>query len=108
MRILASLSLLVLTLLYAAFIVTNNAETVRVGLLFTTFESVPLWKGLLGAFVFGMGVTGLGCGASLLRLRLRARRQAREIAGLEQEIHGLRTLPLDFEPTPTDAFARKG
>jgi uncharacterized membrane protein YciS (DUF1049 family) len=80
----------------AVFLVSGNSAPVALNLLVTVTE-VPLWSVLLGSFVSGGLIIGLLVTWPYLRLRLRARTQARQITRLEQEVHGLRTLPLPDE-----------
>jgi uncharacterized integral membrane protein len=91
---------------YAAFFVAWNGDHVRIHLLFARFDGVPLWSVVLGAFALGAALVGTVTGFSLLRLRLRLRGQRREVGRLEQEVHGLRTLPL--APDDTGSRAREG
>jgi uncharacterized integral membrane protein len=80
-----------------AWLAIRNDERVTVDLLVTSLPDLALWQVLLGAFLCG----GLAAAAALswpyARLRLRVRNQARQITRLEQEVHGLRTLPLPDE-----------
>ena len=78
----------------AALLAQNNAAEVSVGLLFGQAEAVPLWWALFVAFALGVAATVTASAWPLLRLRLSVRRQGRRISQLEQEVHGLRTLPL--------------
>jgi uncharacterized integral membrane protein len=80
--------------LYTAWIVATNGESVTVRLGFATLEGIPLWMPLVLALVIGSLVTGLLLSIPLLRLRLRLRRESRRVGELEQEVHGLRKLPL--------------
>jgi uncharacterized integral membrane protein len=91
---------------YAAFFVAWNGEHVRIHLLFASLEGIPLWGVVLAAFALGAAVVAAVAGFSLLRLRFQLRGQRREIGRLEQEVHGLRTLPL--EPEDAGARAREG
>ena len=81
----------------AVLLATQNDAPVTVNLLVFTVHDVPLWRVLLGAFVAGGTVVALVLSWPYLRLRLRVRGQARQITRLEQEVHGLRTLPLPDE-----------
>ena len=82
---------------------TSNNEPVTLDLLITTYTPVPLWVGLVGAAVVGGLAVLFALSPSWVRLRLRTRRQARSIAELEQEVHGLRTLPLGDEMETAEA-----
>ncbi len=75
----------------------GNDEIVAVDLLMRTVPEVPLWAALIGATASGALLALFALSPSLVRLRLRTRRQTRSIAELEQEVHGLRTLPLSDE-----------
>ncbi len=79
---------------YAAFFVAWNGDHIRIHLLFARFDGIPLWGVVLAAFALGSALVGAVAGWSLLRLRLQLRGQRREVGRLEQEVHGLRTLPL--------------
>ncbi len=84
---------------YAVYLGMQLEGTVDLDLLFVQLPGTPLWSVVLGAFGLGAILTGLSVAWPLLRLRLGARRQGRQINRLEQEVHGLRTLPLtDDEP----------
>ena len=106
MKTLLGVLLAVALVAYAAFLATRNDGPINVDLLFTGIEQISLWKGLLSAFVLGAGTVGLACIASIVRLRLGLRRQGRAIARLEQEIHGLRTLPLEDAPAANASTSR--
>ena len=84
---------------YAVYLVTQNEAPVGLDLLFVQLRDVPLWSIVLGAFGIGALGTGLIVAWPLLRLRLGVRRQGRQINRLEQEVHGLRTLPLTDDAT---------
>ena len=75
----------------------GNGEIVAVDLLMRTLPGVPLWAALLGSAAVGALLALFALSPSLVRLRLRTRRQSRDIDKLEQEVHGLRTLPLSDE-----------
>ena len=78
----------------------DNSELVTVYHPAGEIGEVSLWKALLIAFGSGAGIAamvGLVRGA---RLRLVSRRYRKEIAGLEAEVHQLRSLPLsEGEPS---------
>jgi uncharacterized membrane protein YciS (DUF1049 family) len=78
----------------AALIVSNNPQPVDINMLFTTAAGVPLWRAMGISFVSGGLLVALVLLWPYTRVRLRTRLQARQITRLEQEIHGLRTLPL--------------
>ena len=108
MRALLGILMLIALLTYAGFLAHRNSISVDISLVFATLTSVPLWLALLGAAVLGAVLTGIVCSWPLLQLRLHVRRQSRQITRLEQEIHGLRTLPLEEEAHEADASAREG
>jgi uncharacterized integral membrane protein len=91
---------------YAIYVAISNGDRVSFDLLFFRAEGVPLWLLVLGAFVLGAALTGAVATLALVQLRFRLRGQRREIGRLEQEVHGLRTLPL--EPEDAGARAREG
>lgn len=84
-----------------AWLTIANGDRVTVHLLVGSIADVPLWAVLLGSFLTGGGVVAGVLTWPYLRLRLRVRSQARQITRLEQEVHGLRTLPLPDEATGT-------
>jgi uncharacterized integral membrane protein len=94
--IIAAVALLVGALLvYAAWL---NTETVpKVDWVFGEAQQVPLWRALAASALLGGLLSFLVCSIPALRLKLRLRRAERRIAGLEREVHGLRTLPLEEE-----------
>lgn len=99
MKGLVVLGAVVVVVTVAAFLVNGNPEPVTVNLLLSTLPDVPLWRALLGSLIAGgLAVAGVASWP-YLRLRLRVRTQARQITRLEQEVHGLRTLPLPDEET---------
>lgn len=91
------LATVVLAAVAAAWLTFQNHELVTVHLILVSFADVPLWGVLLGSFLCGGVVVALILSWPYTRLRLRARSQARHITRLEQEVHGLRTLPLPDE-----------
>jgi len=72
----------------------QNAEPVRVDLLFAAVEALPLWAALLAAFGVGVVLTGLVTLLQMLKLRMLARRYRKRARGLERELQELRNLPL--------------
>lgn len=101
MKGLAGIAAAVALIAYAVYLATQNTAPVELELLFAS-PSSPAWAVVLGSFVLGVVVMVLAFSWPLLRLRLVARRQSRQIARLEQEVHGLRTLPLE----PDDPVSR--
>ena len=81
------------------FAYQNTGRIPEINLLIARPTEVPLWMVLFSSAIVG---AALGVGFlswPLFRMRLRLRKQERSIDELEQEIHGLRTLPLS-EETP--------
>ncbi len=62
---------------------------------------------VLGAFLFGAALTALAFSWPILRVRLRLRRESKRVAQLEQEVHGLRTLPLKEDDDAKAVEARE-
>lgn len=73
--------------------VINNTSAVTVVLPFLQWDT-KLWAALLAAALVGAAASLLLVTWPLVRLKLESRRHARRIAQLEQEVHGLRTLPI--------------
>ena len=108
MRLIAAIGIVVVLAAYGAYLGSANLDPeVTLELGFTSLE-LALWQALLGSFTVGVGGVLLGFGWPVIRMRLRVRRQARQIRELEQEIHGLRTLPLIEEENAEPATAREG
>jgi uncharacterized membrane protein YciS (DUF1049 family) len=99
MRTLIWIVLLACVVGYAVYLGRQLEGAVDLDLLFMQLPGVPLWSVVLCAFGLGAGMVGLSVAWPLLRLRLGVRRAGRQISRLEQEVHGLRTLPLsDDQP----------
>lgn len=94
---------MVAIVIVALFAISNN-EPVQLNLLFGTFGPVPLSVFVIFSVLFGGVVTALALGWTVASARMQGRRDARRIAELEQEVHGLRTLPM-VEETKPDALA---
>ena len=75
----------------------NTAPIGEIDLFVKAFSDVPTWLALLGSFVIGASLVALVFTWPILRLKLNVRRARRRIDQLEQELHGLRTLPLGEE-----------
>lgn len=87
---------LVLAALVAAlviYVVISNGDQVTIVLPFIK-QTTELWKALVVAAAFGAAGASLVLTWPVVRLKVQARRQSKRIAELEQEIHGLRTLPI--------------
>ena len=108
MRPLVGIVILVLLGAFAAFVALRNGDSVDIHLVFASIRGIPLWLALFGAAVMGASFTAAACSWPMVRLRLEVHRQHRRITGLEQEIHGLRTLPLEEETHSANASAREG
>ncbi len=94
LRILLGVALIAVA---TTLVVQNTRETVAINLLFQQFPEVPAWQVMVVALIAGATVAGLACSWPIVRYRLRLRRSQKRIAELEQELHGLRTLPLGIE-----------
>ena len=97
MRMIFRIVALVVVLGYSAWLVSSNMQPVDVHLGFVEIEQGPAWLVILGSLLLGALGAGLACSWPLLRYRLRLRRSRQRISELEQELHGLRTLPLSGE-----------
>ncbi len=94
LRILLGVALVALA---ATLIVENSEEQVTVRLLVAQFTDVRAWLVIVVSLLAGATLAGLACSLPIVRYRLRLRRSRQRIAELEQELHGLRTLPLGDE-----------
>jgi uncharacterized integral membrane protein len=79
------------------YVVISNNDIVVVTLPLVKWPT-KLWAAMVASAVVGSGATMLLTSWPLLRLKLQSRRHTRRIAELEQELHGLRTLPIAGEP----------
>jgi uncharacterized integral membrane protein len=104
---LVGLGIAVLLAAYAVFLAIANGDQVRVNLLFWSSESLPLYAVVLGSFVLGAAAAAAASSVTLVRLRLQLRGERRRASRLEQEVHGLRTLPL-LPETGERARAKEG
>ena len=89
MRVVLRILGLVVIVGYAAWLVSLNAAPVDVDLGFKDWPAVQSWLVILGSLLLGALAAGL-----MVRYRLRLRKSRQRIGELEQELHGLRTLPL--------------
>ncbi|MFQ5699736.1 MAG: lipopolysaccharide assembly LapA domain-containing protein [Myxococcota bacterium] len=94
MRAAAALLLAVGVAGFAVYVALQNGDPVRVDLAVHTFQGPSLGVALLVAFVSGAAISAGVFAVSALRLRIRLHGLRRQIAKLERELHGLRTLPL--------------
>lgn len=87
---------IVTALLFAALLVyTVISNTDQVTVVLPMWQArTKLWAAMIGSAIVGAGATFLIVLWPILRLKWQQRRHTRRIAELEQEIHGLRTLPI--------------
>jgi uncharacterized integral membrane protein len=78
-------------------LVVGNGDPVSVNLLLVQWPT-KVWGALVAAAVFGAAAATIVLVWPVIRLKVQVRRQTKRIAELEQEIHGLRTLPIASEP----------
>ena len=84
------------------FVVLSNAEDVTVVLPMLQWET-KLWSAMVASAIVGASASLVLVTWPLVRLKLHTRRHQRRIAELEQEVHGLRTLPITTDtPRPTN------
>jgi uncharacterized integral membrane protein len=98
-----------LAVLVAALVYYNN-DQVTVHLLFGAPWETKLWAAMVASAVIGSGLTALVLAWPLARLKVQARRRAKRIHELEQEVHGLRTLPIASDiatPSPAPKLTSK-
>lgn len=107
MRMVLRVLLLVVVVGYAAWLVSENGKPVDIDLIFAQLQQVPAWLVILGSLLLGALAAGLAVSWPMLRYRLRLRRSRQRIAELEQELHGLRTLPLEVEKVEAPPQARE-
>ena len=93
--------------LYLAFLVNGNRGTADLNLLFGDVLQVPVWLLVLAATLTGAGLTLLSFSWPLLRVRMRLRKSTQRVAVLEQEVHGLPTLPLSEQDEAEAGEARE-
>ena len=74
-------------------LVVGNGEPITVNLLLVQWPT-KVWGALVAAAALGALVSGLVLSLPVFRLKVQTRRQSKRIAELEQELHGLRTLPI--------------
>ena len=93
MRSWISLGTAVLFAALLVYTVISNTDQVTVVIPMWQWRT-KLWAAMIGSAIVGAVATSLMVSWPLLRLKLQQRRHTRRIAELEQEIHGLRTLPI--------------
>jgi uncharacterized integral membrane protein len=87
---------LLLAALLAALVIVPvfwNGTPITVNLLFASWNTT-VGVAVVVAAVLGAAAATMVLTWQLLRLKMEVRRQTRRIAQLEQEVHGLRTLPI--------------
>lgn len=92
---------------YLTLLGTGNRAEVPLNLVFRETHQ-PLGLIVLGALLIGVGITALAFTWPIVRVRMRLRRESRRVALLEQEVHGLRTLPLSEDDEAKAVEAREG
>jgi len=88
------------------YVVISNNDLVVVTLPLVKWVT-KLWAAMVASAVVGAGATMLLTTWPLVRLKLQSRRHSRRIAQLEQEVHGLRTLPIASDSASASS-AQKG
>jgi len=103
MRTWASIAFGILLAGLLVYVVISNNDLVVVTLPLLKWPT-KLWAAMVASAIVGAAATMLLTTWPLLRLKLQSRRHTRRIAQLEQEIHGLRTLPIASDAaTPQSA-----
>jgi uncharacterized integral membrane protein len=74
--------------------VLSNTQDVIVALPLVEPWRTKLWAALVASAVFGAAASLILVTWPLMRLKLQSRKHSKRIAQLEQEVHGLRTLPI--------------
>lgn len=92
----------------ALFVWRNGERPVELDLLLVKLPEVEVWMLALASAVIGAVAATLAFSWPLLRLRIQLRRRHRDVARLEQEVHGLRTLPLTEGDPASDGVPREG
>jgi len=87
------------------FVVLSNGAEVTVVLPLLQWQT-KLWGAMVASAIVGASASLLLVTWPLVRLKLHTRRHQRRIAELEQEVHGLRTLPIAGD-TPRPSSAQK-
>lgn len=91
---------LLFALVIAALVVVlvlRNDEQIIVDLVLVAWPT-KVWGALVAAAVVGASAAAVVLTMPVVRAKMQLRRQTRRIAELEQELHGLRTLPIATEP----------
>ena len=92
------------------YFAANNSELVTVYHPGGELGEVKLWLALLSAFGSGMGIAAVIGLVRGTKIRLASRRYRKLIAGLQAEVHQLRSLPLSDQAPSGDELigARSG
>ncbi|HTO55769.1 MAG TPA: LapA family protein [Myxococcota bacterium] len=93
MRGWASVTVFLLFAALLVYVVISNNDIVIVTLPLVKWPT-KLWSAMVASAIVGAGATLLLTSWPLLRMKLQSRKHTRRIAELEQEVHGLRTLPI--------------
>ena len=88
-----SLAFVVLVAAVVVALVVGNGEPITVNLLIVQWPT-KVWGALVAAAAFGAVAAASVLVFQVIRLKVQARRYSKRIADLEQEVHGLRTLPI--------------
>jgi len=96
MRAWGTLAFAALVAAIVVALVVGNGEAVRVNFLFGQWDT-KVWGALVAAAAFGAAAASAMLAWPVTRAKMQSRRQTKRIAELEQEIHGLRTLPIARE-----------
>ncbi len=99
---------LLVALLIAALVVVlvlRNDQQIVVDLVLVTWPT-KVWGALVAAAVVGACAAAVLLTWPVVRAKMQIRRQTRRIAELEQEVHGLRTLPIASEPAGTPSVQK--
>jgi uncharacterized integral membrane protein len=106
MRTWASIAFAVLLAGLLVYVVISNNDLVMVTLPLLKWPT-KLWAAMVASAIVGAGATLLLTSWPLMRLKLQSRRHIKRIAQLEQEIHGLRTLPIASDASTPQSASQK-
>jgi uncharacterized integral membrane protein len=94
---------------YLTLFVFKNTYEVQMVLPFIAQGELPSWLICVLSAAMGACVTSLALSFPILRRGAQVRRDTKKIAKLEQELHGLRTLPLASpKPEPLQVSSSLG
>ena len=94
---------------YATLFVFKNTYEVQMVLPFIAQGELPSWLICVLSAAVGATATSLALSFPILRRGAQVRRDTKKIARLEQELHGLRTLPLaSSKPDSLEAVGNLG